>query len=103
MKDITTHHDGHGLNESIWVMAIDEPGPGGAHHKYRLQIDTGGGYMRASGHIEFQNGPRNEPESEAGLTEAAVLAVLIDRLTDFRVHRRAHSRAERGVLGTSQP
>lgn len=37
MREITTHHDGHGLNESIEIEA-DDPGPGGASHHYNAVI-----------------------------------------------------------------
>lgn len=116
MRGIDTHHDGHGLNESIRIEA-DEPGPGGASHHYELTID---GEIVAM--IQFQEGPRNEPGSTAGVTEAALLAVLIDRLQMFQAgpyscrenaiqltkleetlhwtKARADARAKRGVLGT---
>ena len=37
MKDITTHHDGHGLTEHIRVSTTDDIGPGGAHHRYEFR------------------------------------------------------------------
>lgn len=118
MRDIIDHHDGHGLNEAIRIRA-DAPGPGGASHEYVLDI---GGFCVAS--IQFQKGPRQEPGSIAGVTEAALLAVLIDRLRCFQAGEyacrenaiqitkleetlhwtkaRADARARRGVLGTNQ-
>lgn len=126
MKVIDTHHDGHGLNEQIQVEAVDEIGPGGAHHRYLFTYT----YPRHPqdppegdevGFIQFQKGPRNEPGSTPGVTEGAVLSVLIDRLTDFQagpypsdhnavaltylqqalqlLKDRADERAQRGVLG----
>jgi hypothetical protein len=72
--------------------------------------------------IQFQKGPRNEPTSTPGVTEAAIIAVLIDRLRCFQAgpyacrenaiqltkleetlhwtKARADARAKRGVLGT---
>jgi hypothetical protein len=125
MRTITTHHDGFGLNESIRVEAVDEPGPGGANHRYEFTYrpdpdsQYGWGY---TGYLQFQRGPRNEVGSTPGMTEGAVLAVLIDRLEAFQagefycleneaalVHLRdalawtkirTERRAERGVLGT---
>lgn len=38
-RNITLHHDGHGLNEAITVAA-DELGPGGASHRYLLAISV---------------------------------------------------------------
>lgn len=118
MRDITDHHDGHGLNESILITA-DDPGPGGASHNYVAAID---GVPVAT--IQFQEGPRNEPGSHPGITEAALLAILIDHLRSFQAgpyacrenaiqithleetlhwtKARADARAKRGVLGTAQ-
>lgn len=122
MKQITTHHDGFGLNESISVVAVDEPGPGGAHHRYLFDLDVKGEHRHEAGYLQFQRGPRNETESVPGVTEGAVLAVVIDRLESFQageyaceenaealrclhdaldwMRLRTHRRAERGVLGT---
>lgn len=118
MRLIDLHHDGHGLNESI-VIEADEYGPGHASHRYNLSID---GVM--VGVIDFQKGPRNVEGSTPGITEAALLAVLIDRLQGFQAGEyscrenaivltkleeclhwakaRADARAKRGVLGTYQ-
>jgi hypothetical protein len=120
---IQTHHDGHGLNESISVQATDEIGPGGAYHSYGFyKINNESNQEQELGYLQFQKGPRDEPGSTSGITEAALLAVLIDRLEAFQagpyhceenqqaldnlraamtaIHDRAHSRASRGVLGT---
>lgn len=116
MREIDIHHDGHGLNESLKVDA-DEVGPGGASHYYRITI---GGDLVAT--AQFQEGPRNVVGSTPGITEAALLAVLIDRLRGFQAgpyaceenrqqlthleaalaltRARADGRARRGVLGT---
>jgi hypothetical protein len=118
--DITDHHDGHGLNEAI-VIRADEPGPGGASHRYQLGIAAGPTAVDC-GFIQFQKGPRNESGSTPGATEAALLAILIDRLRGFQAgpyacrenaiqltkleeclhwtKARADARAKRGVLGT---
>lgn len=115
-RQIDSHHDGHGLNESIQITA-DGPGPGGASHLYTFSIgpDT-------VAEVQFQKGPRNVPESEPGVTEGAVLAMVIDRLKSFQegefksrenaialthletavlwMKERVNARARRGVLGT---
>lgn len=112
---ITEHHDGHGLNESI-VMTTDEADKSGAAHAYRASIN-GAEVAR----VQFQKGPRHEPESTPGMTEAAVLSILIDRMRGFQngpyscrenaiiltkleeclhwTKARADARAKRGVLG----
>jgi hypothetical protein len=116
IRQITDHHDGHGLNESIAIEA-NEIGPGGASHHYVLSIAG-----ESVGFIQFQEGPRNVEGSTPGITEAALLAVLIDRLRGFQAgpyacrenaiqlthleetlmwtRARADARAKRGVLGT---
>lgn len=119
-REIDLHHDGHGLNESI-VLFSDQPDPnaGGASHTYIATID---GHEVAR--IQFQHGPRNEPESTPGVTEAVLYAILIDRLKGFQAgpyscrenaiqlthleeslhwtKARADERAKRGVLGRNQ-
>lgn len=116
-RTIDTHHDGHGLNESI-LITTDAPDQSGAAHQYALRI---GGVTIAQ--IQFQQGPRNVEGSIPGATEAAILAVLIDRLRGFQsgpyacrenaiqltkleetlhwTKARADERARRGVLGTN--
>jgi hypothetical protein len=120
MRQVTDHHDGHGLNESI-VLQADEADGSGASHSYTAYIEQPekDGWQIAS--IQFQKGPRNVEGSIAGMTEAALLAVLIDRLRGFQAgpyscrenaiqlthleeclhwtKARADARARRGVLG----
>lgn len=115
MREIDLHHDGHGLNESIRITA-DDADQSGASHSYELTIN--GEHV---GGIQFQMGPRNVPGSIPGATEAALLAILIDRLRGFQAgpyscrenaiqltkleetlhwtKARADERAKRGVLG----
>ena len=115
MRAVTLHHDGHGLNEAIDITA-DPIADGGASHNYEFKIGD-----RVVGVIQFQKGPRNEIASTPGVTEAALLAVLIDRLQGFQAgpfacrenaiqltkleetlmwtKERANARARRGVLG----
>lgn len=78
-REITTHKV-NGLNEVLRVTAIDEPGPGGAHHAYRIEPTVG----NATGVlIEFQQGPLKETEPNGGSNES-LLAVLIDRMQGFQ-------------------
>jgi hypothetical protein len=116
-REIDIHHDGHGLNESIQIIA-DAPDGSGASHCYQV-VQQG----RASSplFVQFQQGPRNENGSIPGVTEATLLAILIDRLRGFQAgpyacrenaiqltkleetlhwtKARADARAKRGVLG----
>lgn len=123
MREITTHHDGHGLNESLRILA-DETGPGGASHLYRVILDKGVMEPKEVATIQFQEGPRNVEGSTPGITEAVLYSILMDRLQAFQAgpyphpenakqlqslheamsstKRRADERARRGVLGTNQ-
>lgn len=116
MREIVTHHDGHGLNESIKIEA-DEPGPGGASHLYILSINDS-----EVGRVQFQKGPRDVEGSTPGAVENAVLAIVRDRMESFNageyrcrenalvatkveeamhwLKARADERAQRQVLGT---
>ncbi|MGA9771683.1 MAG: hypothetical protein WBV94_21815 [Blastocatellia bacterium] len=116
MSEVTTHHDGHGLNESIVIVA-SEPGPGGASHFYDFMIEG-----KRVAMLQFQEGPRNVEGSIPGVTTSAVIAALIDHLSGFQsgglanaetskaikhlemamaqMKNRADNRAQRGVLGT---
>jgi hypothetical protein len=123
-RRLVGHHDGFGLNDSIDLVS-DEIGPGGAAHAYEARIRVDGREGRVSIHTValavFQKGPRNEPGSTPGITEAVLLEILIDRLEGFQAGQyacrqnadalealimardylrlRARERASRGVLG----
>ena len=118
MRQITTHHDGHGLNESITILVDDTP-INGASHVYEAVMPPAD---RHPLHIQFQCGPRNVEGSTPGVTEAVLYAILIDRLEGFQAgpypcaanaeqldalrgclastKGRADERAARNVLGT---
>lgn len=116
-RELTDHHDGHGLNDSIAIYADDrDANAGGASHEYECFIGA-----EQVANIQFQHGARHEPTSTAGITEAVLLSILIDRLRDFQAgpfacrenaiqithleetlhwtRARADARAKRGVLG----
>lgn len=60
----------------------DDPGAGGAHHRYML-IAKFAGDDGIAHQINFQNGPVAEAGPN-GVTEVQLLAVLIDRLRSFQ-------------------
>lgn len=122
-REITDHHDGHGLAESITIEADDlDPNGGMASHRYLV-------YMRSDPEseaamvatIQFQQGPRNVAGSKAGVLDSVLLAIVIDRMRAFNagpfstrenslvmtkcqealhwLKHRADERAQRGVLG----
>ena len=103
------------------VFAVDEPGPGGANHKYAVRSNT-----TEEAHdyavIEFQKGPRKEPASVHGVLDTDLLEIVKDRLQGFQsgdfatednakalehieialmyMNKRVMDRYERNVLGT---
>lgn len=125
MRIITTHHDGHGLNEAITISADErDPGRGGASYTYRADMEVKGkDSLEFVGFVNFQRGPRHVETSKPGVTEAVLYAILLDRLEAFQegpyphpenerqieylreclasTKRRADERAARGVLGTN--
>lgn len=103
------------------VVAVDGAGPGGASHEYLLT--HGDEVQEQNTVLKFQNGPIKEVGVN-GLTDEALLAVLIDRLQGFQSGRyscrenalaltkfeegmhwlqhRTRQREARGVEGTHQ-
>jgi hypothetical protein len=88
-----TDHKLNGLNESITINVLDEPGQGGACHEYELVVDKGVyqlgdvtlphemSYIHSR--ISFQNGPVKEAGFN-GISQEALMAVVIDRLRSFQ-------------------
>jgi len=97
MKNITSHHDGFGLNDLIDVEMSDEDANGVPHRVdfYRsltsVEIDalpapSGSTVDRRihCGYLEFQKGPRNVEGSRPGLITDAILAALIEIMAGFQ-------------------
>lgn len=87
-------HKVNPANDRLEIVVADEPGQGGASHRYEITgFDVGtnpavvemDGLLepRLSGTILFQNGPIAEVGVN-GLTHEALLAILIDRLAAFQ-------------------
>jgi hypothetical protein len=117
-RTIDDHFDGHGLADSIQLLA-DPPGPGGASHEYRAYV----GDLEVA-RVKFQKGPRHEPGSTPGILDGVLLAIVVDRMRAFDageyrcrenalvrtkaeealhwLKHRADERARRKVLGTYQ-
>jgi hypothetical protein len=117
MREITDHKL-NPVNDLLRCEAIDQPGPGGANHRYRIS-----GLPLGDAFIQFQTGPITEAGIN-GLTQEVLLAILIDRLRSFQagpyasrpnelalqhceealywLHARTRERMARGVEGTSQ-
>jgi hypothetical protein len=86
-------HKVNPANDVITITVRDEPGAGGANHRYDLSgFDTTNNPSNAAVNpplaaqetvILFQNGPIAEAGVN-GLTHEALLAILIDRLQSFQ-------------------
>jgi hypothetical protein len=119
VREITSHKV-NGLNDALKIEVLDEPGPGGANHKYRITMTPQvgpPGYFTAF----FQNGPIAEADVN-GISGEALLAIVEDRLKSFQagpyacrenalalthlqesmhwLHHRTRERMARGVEGT---
>lgn len=111
-------HKVNGLNEALQISVMDEPGQGGACHEYLIHTEGQGPNCA----IRFQNGPINEAGVN-GISQEALLAILIDRLRGFQsgqfacrdnaialthledalmwLQKRTRDRIARGVEGTN--
>lgn len=125
MEELTTIQKREKLNR---IYPGDEPGPGGARHRYFIIPDAerdiperDRGLMFI---IDFQKGPRNAQDSETGVCDQDLLEIVRDRLRAFQagpmpcnetaralmyieqaliqLNMRIEDRIERGVLGTME-
>jgi hypothetical protein len=124
-----TNHVVNGLNEQIEICVNDLPGPGNACHDYTIYLREGLGTPQIADdakcytEIKFQNGPIKEVGVN-GISQEALLAILIDRLRGFQsgeyackengealmcleealvtLQQRTLQRMARGVEGTNQ-
>ncbi len=95
MRTLTDHIvEGDSANHQLTIEVRDEPGQGGACHRYDITgfdtkgnpgEDDGSGYRAsfARSIVLFQNGPIKEVGVN-GVTHEALLAILIDRLKSFQ-------------------
>lgn len=90
---VISDHKVNGLNEAIEINAVDEPGPGGANHKYQLllkderaRFDNEQKPENKELLIEFQNGPVKDSLPN-GFTNESLVAVVIDRMRGFQLSR----------------
>lgn len=121
MRELTDHKLS-GLNDALHITVLDEPGQGGACHKYA--ISNGPQYVEDRiALISFQDGPIKE-FGVNGLSGEVLVAILIDRLRCFQLgqyscrenaialthleealfwlQKRTSDRIKRGVEGTNQ-
>jgi hypothetical protein len=112
-----TDHVANPVNDRIEITVMDEPGAGGAHHHYAVDVDGSENGLD----VHFQNGPIAEAGVN-GVTQEVLLAIVIDRLQCFQagpyackengealgyclmaldwLKTRTRARMERGVEGT---
>jgi hypothetical protein len=95
MRTITDHIvEGDSANHQLKIEVTDESGQGGANHRYEISgFDTatnpsktgGSGYTSSYSReiVLFQNGPIKE-FGVNGVTQEALLAIVIDRLRSFQ-------------------
>lgn len=90
-REIITHK-GSLLNDAIHVAAIDDAGPGGANRRYKVGVPfrnpverypaENSRLSRTHADLNFQDG---DPSAEInGISNEALLAVLIDRMQGFQ-------------------
>jgi hypothetical protein len=96
MKKFLSSHIASGDDPKVQLLieAVDKPGPGGAYHRYDITcFDTTNnpssedrdGYKSSYSRLPvvFQNGPIKEVGVN-GVTNEALLAIVIDRLQSFQ-------------------
>lgn len=95
MREIKTHIvEGDSANHQLKIEVTDEPGAGGANHRYEItnydpetnpscsdRRDDPAGSGTTT--VLFQNGPIKEVGVN-GITQEALLAIVIDRLEAFQ-------------------
>lgn len=91
MRELTSHIV-NPANDKIIISVTDQPGSGGANHRYEITgFDTATNASLSSDSPEpksktiilFQNGPIGE-KGVNGLTQEALLAIIADRLECFQ-------------------
>lgn len=119
MRSITDHKVNE-CNDLLDINVMDEPGAGNACHEYVILINPNTPKVDTA-RISFQNGPIKEVGVN-GITQEALLAIVIDRLRSFQagayacrenalaltkieeamhwLHSRTRARLARGVEGT---
>lgn len=73
-----TDHIVNPKNDLLQLFVIDDPGPGGAHHEYKILIPGGDAHR-----ISFQNGPISEVGVN-GITERVLAEIIRHRYRSFQ-------------------
>lgn len=124
MSKQITDHKVNGLNDAIQIIASGETKGGApAHYDIKLALDAHGSTMDLV-ELIFQNKPIQGPEDFNGITNEALLAVILDRMRSWQegefkcrenaiaithleealmwMQKRTRDRMARGVEGTYQ-
>lgn len=83
MRTLTDHIVSGDQAVQLEIIVTDEPGTGGANHRYEIYEAAREGKTRRCTEINFQNGPIKEAGVN-GITQEALLAITIDRLRSFQ-------------------
>ena len=87
MRAIRDHVvEGDSASRLLTILVMDEPGAGGANHHYHLDWLNDQSWKNEKSNsleIQFQNGPIQEVGVN-GVTNEALLAIVIDRLKSFQ-------------------
>lgn len=126
MRALTDHIVSRDQAVQLAITVTDEPGQGGACHRYHIDWNSDQSWKNEEPNsldIHFQEGPIKE-FGVNGITQEALLAIVIDRLRSFQsgpypcreneialtkieealmwLQRRTVARIKRGVEGTNQ-
>lgn len=82
-RTLTDHQLPGTQSHLVHVLAMDKPGPGGASHHYEMRVNQGRERGVATQTVRFQDGPIQKPEDVNGVTNEALLAIVLDRLRGF--------------------
>lgn len=93
-----TDHKVNGLNEALDIYVMDEPGAGGANHRYLITIGEYEEDNPDAVEIHFQEGPIKEAGVN-GISNEALLAVVIDRMRGFQCANNAAGERIPGAPG----
>lgn len=78
---VLVDHKVNPANDLLEVRVVDEPGQGGANHRYEIALPNNGPIYG----LDFQDGPISvDGNGVNGVTHEALLAVVADRLRCFQ-------------------
>jgi hypothetical protein len=122
MREITSHHV-RDANDPVRLFVLDEPGHGGACHRFETKVAIANNATQDGAVLNFQDGPVADVGVNGNVTNEVLLAIVEDRLLAFQAGKyacdendkalrgvqsalgwlqlRTHDRMSRGVEGTS--